>query len=94
VTWNALTPTQKLQALAHKHYQNVLWKPKSGDYYTSSRADLELYRVVSVGDGLVRTTYLPEGGTISEWPADQFLSDDTFGRHRVWVPNFILNPTS
>lgn len=85
-----LTAGQKLQALALRFYQCLEWAPKAGDYYTTSRADLELYKVVDVRDGKVFTTYLPEGGTVAEWPAEEFLSEETFGRCRVHVPDWVL----
>lgn len=86
----SLTAEQKLHALAFRFYQSAGWEPKAGDYYTTSRADLELYKVVDVRDGKVFTTYLPEGGTVAEWPAEEFLSEKTFGRCRVHVPDWVL----
>lgn len=84
-----LTERQKLTALGHRFYSRAEWSPKAGDFYTTSRPDLELYKVVDVRDGVVTTTYLPEGGETSEWPEDGFLTDG-FGPCRVWVPDFIL----
>ncbi|MDD9740894.1 hypothetical protein PVW47_14030 [Marinovum sp. SP66] len=49
-----LTKTQKLEALAARFYQGVEWVPKAGDLYTTSRADLEVYRVIS---GLMYQTH-------------------------------------
>jgi hypothetical protein len=85
-----LTATQKLHAMAHRFYSRQPWTPQPGDFYTSSRADLELYKVVDVRDGKVLTTYLPEGGTVAEWPADEFLADHTFGYARVHVPAWVF----
>lgn len=90
---NSLTPMQKLHALSNRFYSGVAWTPKAGDYYTTSRADLELYKVVDVRDGKVFTTYLPEGGTVDEWPSDEFLSPETFGYARVHVPSWVFEKT-
>lgn len=85
----ALTPMQKLHALACRFYQAMQWEPKVGDYYTTSRADLELYQVVDVRDGKVFTRYTDKDVPVAEWDAAGFLTDG-FGPRRVWVPNFVL----
>ena len=89
-----LTFQQKLDALSYRFYQSGQWTPKAGDFYTTSRADLELYQVVSVENGVVRTRFTEGSDTISEWPEDGFLTED-FGPRRVFVPDWIINdPTS
>lgn len=87
---NKLTESQKLQALAYKYYNGGIWEPKAGDYYTTSRADLELYQVVEVTDTIVRTTYLTPDSDISEWKKDGFTTEG-FGVNRVWVPNWVFD---
>lgn len=86
-----LTETQKLEALAARFYQGLEWKPKAGDLYTTSRADLEVYEVVDVTGGKVFTRYT-EGGDwgVSEWPEAEFLTEG-FGPNRVWVPPHVLS---
>ena len=88
-----LTYQQKLAALDHRFYQGAEWKPKAGDYYTTSRADLELYRVVDVTGNVVITDYTENSAGPSEWPADGFLTEG-FGPLRVWVPDWIINTHS
>ena len=85
-----LTLTQKLNAISHKHYSNVEWFPKTGDYYTTSRADLELYQIVEANESVIRTKYCDpsKGDTVSEWPTEDFLR--YFGLYRVWVPDWIF----
>ena len=84
-----LTHEQKLDAMAARFYQDLEWHPKAGDLYTSSRADLEVYRVVSVGNGVVTTEYTENGTAPSEWPADEFTTKG-FGPKRVWIPPYVL----
>lgn len=85
-----LTPQQKMHALAHRFYQGARWEPKAGDYYTTSRADLELYQVVEVTDQHVRTRYTEGSDTIATWPAAGFQTEG-FGPMRVWVPQWVLD---
>jgi hypothetical protein len=89
-----LTPWQKLSALAMRFYGNTPWTPKPGDYYSTSRADLELYQVVDIKDDKVYTRYCDpqKGNTIADWPVDEFLSPKTFGYARVWVHEAFLQP--
>ena len=88
----ALTYQQKLEALSLRFYQGMLWTPKAGDYYTTSRADLELYRVVAVEGGMVKTQYCDQSksSAVSSWPEKEFTSEG-FGPKRVWVPDFVLS---
>ena len=87
-----LTYQQKLEALSLMFYQGMLWTPKAGDYYTTSRADLELYRVVAVEGGMVKTQYCDQSksSAVSSWPEKEFTSEG-FGPKRVWVPDFVLS---
>ena len=80
-----LTVESKLQALALRFYQDYHWMPKAGDYYTTSRADLELYRVVKIESGVVYTEYCSSPGELSEWPEPAFTKEG-FGPKRVYVP--------
>lgn len=88
-----LTHQQKLDALAYRFYQGAAWEPKAGDFYTTSRADLELYQVVSVEGGVVRTRFTEGSDAISEWPAEEFLTGG-FGPKRVFVPEWVIRGNS
>ena len=87
----ALTYQQKLEALSLRFYQGMQWNPKAGDYYTTSRADLELYQVVEVENGTVKTRYCDQGKSdaVASWPVEEFTSAG-FGPKRVYVPDFVL----
>jgi len=78
----SLTYSQKLNALAHRFYQGAEWRPRSGDYYTTCRGDLELYRVAKIENGVVYTEYCTRPGVYSEWPESEFTSQG-FGTKRV-----------
>ncbi len=91
--YTSLTATQKLYALSIKYYQGSVWVPKKGDYYTSTRNDLELYRVVGVTDKEVFTCYTTNPDVLTTWLKKDFLALHNFGRHRVHVPLFILENT-
>lgn len=84
------TSDMKLQALASKYYGGLNWEPKAGDYYTTSRADLELYQVVEVTDTKVKTRYLKPDSDITEWDKSGFTTEG-FGDRRVYVPDSILS---
>jgi len=84
-----LTSRQKLEALSLRFYQGMLWTPKAGDYYTTSRADLELYQIVAIEGGKVQTRYCIGSTAISEWPENEFTTGG-FGPKRVYVPDFVL----
>lgn len=86
-----LTPAQKMHALAYRFYQDGAWAVARGDYYTTSRADLELYQVVDVQDGKVFTRYCDpaHGGEVTEWDFDGFTTKG-FGPKRVYVPEFVF----
>lgn len=87
--FTCLTEKQKLQAMALRFYQDLKWVPAAGDYYTTSRADLELYRVAKIENGKVYTEYCAKPGELTEWPQDKF-TDYGFGVRRVFVPTFVL----
>lgn len=86
----SLTSEQKLSALSLKHWDNLKWKPKKGDYYTSSRDDLELYKIVEETEDYFYTKYCnPEfSDEMQKWPKESFLKE--FGVHRVYVPDFLF----
>lgn len=94
--YKSLTAEQKLLALKLRFYDDMEWRPKAGDYYTTSRNDLELYKVVEIKmDYWVYTNYCDPAKTTeqpSEWLVSHFTKSE-FGPRRVWVPNFILDPT-
>lgn len=85
-----LTAEQKLQALSSKYYDGLEWQPKKGDYYTTSRNDLELYQIVDENETTFFTNYLDEKKSPEphEWSKKQFLKD--FGERRVYVPDFVF----
>lgn len=91
---SALSPMQKLQALAFRFYQNDPrenpWQPKAGDYYTTSRADLELYRVIKVERDVVFTSRCDGSHEVTPWKLEEFISMETFGARRVHVPDWIF----
>jgi hypothetical protein len=85
-----LTLKQKLEALSYRFYSGQEWKEvKAGQYYTTSRSDLEIYLVVGVDEDTVYTSYLPLGGPIAKWPVNDFTQKG-FGPKRVLVPNYVL----
>lgn len=86
----SLTQAQKLHALAHRFYQHGKWTPKAGDYYTTARADLELYQVVDIKGGTVFTKYMVGDGLVSEWREDEFTVCG-FGLQRVHVPGWVFD---
>lgn len=90
MTHTVLTLKQKLAALALRFYQGHVWTPRVGDFYTTSRADLELYRVVKIEGGIVYTEYCTSPGNTTGWNQDAFLTEG-FGIHRVYVPDWILD---
>lgn len=88
-----LTYEQKLQAMAYRFYQGAEWQPKAGDYYTTSRADLEVYRVTEVRVDVIVTDYTENSAGPFAWPAAEFLTEG-FGPKRVWVPDWIIKTTA
>lgn len=84
-----LTVEAKLQAFAYKFYQGVEWEPKKGDYYTTTRSDLELYQVVDIDDNYVYTTYLREDSPIDKWAKEGFTTEG-FGDRRMHIPHYLL----
>jgi len=85
-----LTVEQKLQALSLKYYDSLTWIPKKGDYYTTSRNDLELYQIVDENETTLFTNYCDGKKTEipSEWKKEEFLI--YFGERRVYVPDMIF----
>ena len=92
VEHTTLTPWQKLSALAMRFYQNRNWDPDVGDYFTTTRADLNLYQIVGMDHGKVRTKSCdPTKSAILSWDLEHFLIDPTIGYARVWVSTTFLN---
>lgn len=85
-----LTEEQKLRALSLKYYDFFPWNPKKGDYYTTSRNDLELYQIVDENETHFFTNYCDEKKTEKpqDWAKEDFLKH--FGERRVFVPDFIM----
>lgn len=91
IKYKSLSVVQKQQALSLKYYDCLEWKPKKGDYYTTSRNDLELYQIVDENESSLFTNYCDEKKSPQpqEWKKSDFLID--FGERRVYVPDFILH---
>jgi len=87
---NKLTMYQKLQALQDRFYQRMKWHPKKGDYYTTSRNDLQLYQIVDEDDNYFYTVYCTDGRTTSRWDKSGFTTEG-FGPMRVHVSDYIFN---
>ena len=89
-----LALNQKLDALANKYYQFVKWSPKKGDYYTTSRNDLQLCQIVDEDEKHFYTNYCdPSLNSDNEpWIKDDFLKD--FGKCRVYVPEWVFESVS
>ena len=89
----SLTPEEKLQAISLKYYQFYTWIPKKGDYYTSVRNDLELYQIIDEDEEYYYTNYCDpiKQQSISKWKKEEFLDNNTFGKYRVFIANWILN---
>lgn len=86
-----LTVKQKMLALSNAMYQGgVPWTPAPGDYYTSSRPDLELYLVVCVNETHISTMYTDGSDDVMHWPKAGFLTEG-FGPNRIHVPKWILD---
>ena len=85
-----LTLEQKLQALALKYYDGLVWNPKKGDYYTTSRNDTQLYQIVDEDDNYFYTNFCSKSFNTdnAQWPKKTFLKD--FGLRRVYVPIEII----
>lgn len=85
--YTSLTIEQKLLALSMRFYDGYIWEPKVGDYYTSSRNDLELYQIVSEDEEKFYTVYCDKDKQgdqpPAEWKKEKFLKD--FGEKRVFV---------
>lgn len=84
-----LTMDQKLSALSARFYGDLVWVPKEGDHYTTSRDDLELYRVVKIEDGKIYTEYCNNPGNLAEWDEAGFTTEG-FGPKRVYVPEYLV----
>jgi len=85
-----LTVDQKLAALSLKYFDGYIWLPKAGDYYTTCRNDLELYKIEKEDENNFYTIYCNiENCELTPWKKELFLKE--FGIYRIFVPNFILN---
>lgn len=92
--FTSLTIYQKLQALSLKYYHNMEWSPMPGNYYTSTRDDFELYKIIGVSYDCLLTQYCDiykQSEEPARWLQRDFATRD-FGLNRVWVPNFVLDP--
>lgn len=86
---STLTAPLKLQAMALRFYQGYEWQPKSKDFYTSARSDLELYQIVEIKDDMVKTINCEFPEVQSEWPLSEFTQSG-FGPYRVYVPSSLF----
>lgn len=87
-----ITDKQKLEAFAYRFYQYAQWEPKVGDYYTITRSDNQLCRIVgSTNDNFLVELSWPDGqvGNVTEFPKDGFNTKD-FGINRMYVPTWIF----
>lgn len=91
-----LTERQKLQVLADRFYNNTAnnWQPKVGDYYTTPRADLELYYIIAETPTQFLTVYCDttkygDGINPAKWPKGEFLTG--FGVNRIEVKSHIFD---
>lgn len=99
----SLTPEQKLLAFRNRFYDMQNWEPKAGDYYTSTRDDLELYLIVREDDDFFYTVYAERPhASESQWPKQEFTTVG-FGPLRMHVPFYVftiggpndnINPTN
>lgn len=87
--YKTLSPMQKLEALAQKNYRQQVWQPKQDDYYTSQRADLELYKIIEIKDGKIYTVYCDKECSPQVWDEKDFTNNG-FGLYRVHVPQWVL----
>lgn len=89
---HGITDKQKLNAMAFTLYQHSKWEPKVGDYYTITRADNQLCRIVGEGEETfwVKLSW-PTGqvSEASEFPKEGFNTKD-FGVNRIYVPEWAL----
>jgi hypothetical protein len=86
-----LTPWQKLHTLSYNYYQGARkrWIPAVGDYYTSCRADLQLYRIVREDEKSFYTVYCNQPEQIESWWLKiDFLN--SFGEYRCHVSEHIF----
>ena len=91
-----LTERQKLQALADRFYNCVAnpWQPQKGDYYTTPRADLELYYIIAESEHHFFTVYCDtskygDGVNPAKWLKSEFLTG--FGENRIQVKPYIFD---
>jgi hypothetical protein len=95
-----LTETQKLHVLATNFYGQLpgnysqrYWKPKKGDYYTTPRADLQLYQIVDEDDEYLYTIYcdpqMQSGFPPAKWLKTEFL--EGFGVNRLYVFEYVFD---
>jgi hypothetical protein len=87
--YNKLTVMQKLMAFKNAFYTHVVWQPKPGDYYTTTREDMELYMITGIEEGKVYTIYTNPVSAETSWDQDGFTTKD-FGHCRMHVPLWVL----
>ena len=90
-TVTSLTPNQKAAVIEYNFYNGRReWVPKPFDYYTTPRADLELYQILEITDTVIKTKYCTDikSENVAEWPIAEFFTG--FGINRIHVPLFIL----
>lgn len=85
-----ISEKQKLEAMANKFYSGMEWNPKVNDYYTTARADLEVFKVLKIEDGYIYTVMV--GGnqkTPEKWDLNGFTTEG-FGPNRVHIQPWVL----
>ncbi len=89
-----ITDRQKLAAFAARFYQGMQWSPKVGDYYTMSRADNQLCRIVGEDEKNFYITISWLDGKKSTHDPTPFgkstFNTEGFGLNRVWCPEWIF----
>lgn len=87
-----ITDRQKLQAFEFKFYQGAKWEPKVGDYYTITRADNQLCRIVDEDEEnfYVKLSWLDgQVGNATPFPKQGFNTEG-FGTNRIHCPDWIF----
>lgn len=94
--FTTVTIEQKFLAMKLRYYDNQEWSPYVGDYYTSTRDDFELYKIIGTSYDNYLTQYcdpLKQSDQPGYWNQKQFTTHG-FGEKRLWIPNWILFPES
>jgi len=88
--YTALTCQQKLHCFGLKYFQNYEWKPEIGDYFTTTRADLELFQITRIEERNVFWINAKEPNSLEQRDDLSGFSCLGQGSIRLYVPDFIL----